>query len=319
MEMRTLGGSSGIYVSLLGLGCNNFGDRLDRKRSLNVIHAAIDAGLNFLDTAPIYGSGQSEEIVGNAVRNRRPKLILATKFGYPQPGESSAGLASAAAIVTQVEASLRRLRTDYIDLLQLHLPDLTTPWEETLAALDRLQQLGKVRCVGAANLDVTQISLTDDLAAVRGLRGFVCHQNEMSALHSSASQLLLPNLERRSLGFLPYFPLANGLLTGKYGFGMPLPEGTRLTQHERWRNRYLTDGNLRRVSRLRQYAETHGRTLLELALGWLAGHPAVRSVIAGAMSSEQVHGNATSLGWTLSGSEIAEVVALVEDTTGPDA
>ena len=307
MEHRTLGRNGELSVSLLGLGCNNFGERLDANASMAVIDAALGSGVNLLDTAAAYGNGRSEEIIGTALRGRRHSVSIATKFGYPSPGQPKEGLARAAEIRHQVEGSLRRLQTDYIDLYQLHTPDMATPIEETLDALESLHRAGKIRCSGASNFAPRDAVAADLAARALHLDGFACHQNELNLLRRSASSSLLPLLQDRSLGFVPYFPLANGLLSGKYGLDTEVPPSTRLSLNPRWRERYLTPENLREVSRLNDLAVARGITLLELAFGWLAQFVPVRSIIAGAMSVEQVRLNAASLGWRPNADDLAAI------------
>lgn len=319
MDRRTLVGNSDLTISVVGLGCNNFGGRLSRADSLAVIHAAIDHGIDFFDTAPSYAAGQSEALLGEALVGNRHRLVIASKFGYPDHATATSGRASRAAITAALDASLQRLRTDWIDLYQLHVPDPSTPLEETLTTLDALQRSGKVRWVGASNLDHQQVLESDDLARASGLQGFVTHQNELSLLRPALARSLLPHIRRRNLGFLPYFPLAGGALTGKYLAGQPLPVGSRLSSHEGFRARHLTERDLQLVGVLDDYARSRDRSLLQLAFSWLAAHSEVRSVIAGASSVDQVRANIDAADWHMTEAEMAQIEAIVAPgSTHPD-
>jgi aryl-alcohol dehydrogenase-like predicted oxidoreductase len=304
MDMRRIGS---LMVSVVGVGCNNFGRRLDAAGTAQVVNAALDAGINFFDTADIYGDGQSEELLREALGSRRSEVVIATKFGYEMQGQGSG--ASAAYIRTAVEASLKRLGTDYIDLYQLHLPDPQTPIEETLEALDALVKAGKVREIGSSNFSLDQIRAAE--AAVKpGAARFASLQNEYSLLKRDDERDVLPECERLGIGYLPYFPLASGLLTGKYRQGQALPEDTRITNNPN-PSRWLSDDRLATVEALIAYAEAHGHSILELAFAWLLARPAVASVIAGAMTPEQIRANVGAAGWTLTADEIAQVEALL--------
>ena len=299
MRTRPLG-SSGIAASVVGLGCNNFGGRIDEAASRAVIDAALDAGVTFLDTADVYGGGGgSEEIIGRALEGRRDRVVLATKFGHSTPAGGSRVHVRAA-----VEASLRRLRTDWIDLYQYHRPDGVTPIEETLGALDELVQDGKVRAIGSSNFSAAQIEEAHAIAGELGLQPFATEQSEYSWLSRSAEDQLLPTCERLGIGFIPYFPLASGLLTGKYRRGQDAPEGTRL------HGRTLDQARLERVERLEAFAAERGVTLLDVAVGGLAAQPAVVSVIAGATKPDQVRANAAAGEWTPTPDELAALRAL---------
>jgi aryl-alcohol dehydrogenase-like predicted oxidoreductase len=309
VEHRRIGQLS---VSVVGLGCNNFGRRLDAKESASVVHAALDAGIDYFDSADMYGGGLSEEYLGQALRGRRDDVVIATKFGAP--GSSDEGLArgSAAWVRIAAERSLRRLGTDRIDHYQLHFPDADVPIEETLGALHELVSEGKVREVGCSNFGSTRIHEASDAAASRGLTPFRTVQNRYSVLHRGPEPKVIPACAERGLSLIPYFPLESGLLTGKYRKGQPLPEGTRLAgMPEDQRQRFLDDGSFERLERLRGYAEAHGRSLLELAISWLASSPAVVSVISGATRPEQARANAEAGGWKLSQDERSEIDALV--------
>jgi aryl-alcohol dehydrogenase-like predicted oxidoreductase len=303
METRKIGS---LEVSLVGLGCNNFGWRIDKKATEAVVGTALDSGINFLDTADMYGGGQSEEYMADALQSRRNEVVLATKFGFSM-GEGKAG-ASPAYVRQALEASLRRLRTDRIDLYQLHTPDPATPIAETLGALDDLVKAGKIREIGCSNFSVDQLREAE--AAVKaGAARFVSVQNEYSLFHRAPEADVLPECRRSGVAFIPYFPLASGLLTGKYRKGQPLPEKSR--GKDAWGPGVFTDRNLDIVESLIRFASSHGRSLLELAVSWLATQAAVASVIAGATTPEQAKTNAAAAGWRLTKSELAEIDTIV--------
>lgn len=308
MEMRRLG-RSGLKVSEVGLGCNNFGQRLDEGQTREVVAAALDAGVTFFDTADVYGGEMSEVLLGKALAGRRPRAVIATKFGLQVGADELSKGASRRWIMRAVEDSLRRLGTDYIDLYQLHRPDPDTELDETLRALDDLVTQGKVLYVGCSKVAGWQVADADWTARSQGGARFVSAQNEFSILAPEAEAELLPACERFGLGFLPYFPLANGLLSGKYRRGQPPPENARIGRTP-WTKGLLTEANFDRVEALEAWAQARGRTLLELAFAWLLGHPAVSSVIAGATSAAQVRANAGAAGWRLSPAEVDEVRAL---------
>ncbi len=304
METRKIGSLS---VSVVGLGCNNFGRRLDAAGTELVINAALDAGVNFFDTADVYGGTLSESFMGPLLAPHREKVIIATKFGIAIEGQG--GGASPGYIRTAIEASLRRLGTDRIDLYQLHQPDPAVPIAETLGELNRLVQEGKVREIGCSNFSVEQLQAAE--AAVQPEAAhFVSVQNEYSLLRREPEANVLPECERTGLAFLPYFPLASGLLTGKYRKNQAAPEGTRITTGANYAQ-WLSDENLSLVERLIQYAEARGHTLLELAFGWLLRWPSVASVIAGATKPQQIQANVASAGWTLTDADIANVNAIL--------
>ena len=288
-----------LNVSLVGLGCNNFGWRIDETQSRHVVETALDAGINFFDTADIYDKGNSEEYLGRALGNRRSEVAIATKFGM-KFDETRHG-ARPEYVRQAVEDSLRRLGTDYIDLYQLHQPDLETPIAETLGALEELVQAGKVREIGCSNFSAGQIRESGGK--------FVSVQNQYNLLHREPEAEVLPECRRLRLAFLPYFPLANGLLTGKYRKGKPLPKGSR--GDAGWGPKMFTEENLEKVERLIQFAEGRGHSLLELAFSWLAAQPAVASVIAGAVSPQQVRANASAAGWALTADDLAEIDRLL--------
>lgn len=300
METRRIGS---LDATVVGLGCNNFGMRLDVKATAAVVHAALDAGVTFFDTSDSYGRGQSEEYLGRALAGIRGEAVIATKFGSDM-GDGKRG-ARADYVRRAVDDSLKRLGTDYIDLYQLHRPDPEVPIAETLGALDALVKAGKVREVGCSNFSLEQLR---EAAAVPppGAARFVSLQNEYSLLERSAEDDVLPECERTGVAFLPYYPLASGLLSGKYRKGKPLPEGTRLTDGGRFSSRF-DEQRLADAESLAQFAEAKGHTLLELAFSWLLAHPAVASVIAGATSPAQVRSNAAAASWKLTAADLREV------------
>lgn len=302
MQTRKIGC---LEVSVVGLGCNNFGWRIDANATARVIDAAIESGVTFFDTADRYGKGQSEDFLGRALGHKRSQIILATKFGMEiEPGQQGA---SAKYVREAIDASLRRLRTDRIDLYQLHQPDPKTPISETLAALDELVRAGKVREIGCSNFSVAQIRQAAD--ASQGHTQFVSVQNEFSLFHREPeTNGVLVECGERDLAFLPYFPLASGLLTGKYLNGKRLPEGSRAADD--WGPKVFTERNLTIVEALIQFAESKGHTILELAFAWLLSHRVVASVIAGASRAEQVRANAKAAEWQLTAHDLAEIDAI---------
>ncbi|WP_220499350.1 aldo/keto reductase [Microbispora sp. H10949] len=293
MTYRRLG-DSGLVVSAVGLGGNNFGRRIDLDATRAVVDAALDAGVTLIDTADIYG--ESEALLGEVLKGRRDQVVLATKFGgdvHGANGPDWGARASRRYVRLAVERSLRRLGTDWIDLYQLHFPDPSTPVEETLSVLTDLVREGKVRYLGSSNFAAWQVTDADWIARTGGLERFVSAQNEYSLLDRRVEQELVPALTHHGIGLLPYFPLANGLLTGKYRRGEQPPEGSRLAG----RPQYLTGERFDVVERLREFAERQGVTLLDVAIGGLLARPAVSSVIAGATRPEQVAANAAAAGW----------------------
>ncbi|HET7177974.1 MAG TPA: aldo/keto reductase [Solirubrobacterales bacterium] len=300
MEFRQIGS---LNVSVVGLGCNNFGQRLDYEGTAAVIDAALDAGVNFLDTADIYGGTKSEELLGRALRGRRERVVLATKFGMKVAGDERRKGAKPDYVHRALDASLSRLQTDHVDLYWLHQPDPETPIAETLAALDEEVQAGRVREIGCSNFNAEQLRQAS--AAVRdGAARFVAVQNEYSLLHRDPEREVLAECERQGLALVPYFPLASGLLTGKYRPGQPPPQGTRLAGGN---SRFLNDRNLEAAEALRQFAESRGHTLLELAFSWLLARPQVASVIAGATKPDQVRANVAAATWRITSEELEEV------------
>jgi aryl-alcohol dehydrogenase-like predicted oxidoreductase len=303
--MRPLG-DSGLEVSIIGLGCNNFGRRVDLDGTRAVVDAALEEGVTFFDTADIYGSTQSEEFLGQVLEGRRDQVVLATKFGMDL-GDGPGPRGARDYIRYAVEGSLRRLRTDVIDVYWYHRPDGVTPIAETLEALDELVRDGTVRAIGASNFSVEQVEEAETTARERGLAHFVAIQNEYSLLVRDAERDVLPTCERLGLGFVPYFPLASGLLTGKYRRDQAGPDGARLTS----RDQIASDEQFEALAVLERYAEERGISLLELAFGGLLVQPAVSSVIAGATKPEQVRSNAAAARWTPSDDDVAALQALL--------
>lgn len=300
METRSIGS---LKVTVVGLGCNNFGMRLDYQGTVAVVDAALAAGINFFDTADIYGATKSEEFLGQALAGRRDRVVLATKFGMRVDDQRKG--ARPEYVHRAAEDSLRRLRTDRIDLYQLHQPDPSTPIGDTLATLDELVKAGKVREIGCSNFSAAQ--LREARAAVRaGAARFVSVQNEYSLVHRDPDREVLAECAREGLAFVPFFPLASGLLTGKYTQGAPPPEGTRLSSGPAAK-RFLSERNRAIAEALAAFAAARGHSLLELAFSWLASRPTVASVIAGATSTAQVSANVEAAGWRLTAEELAQV------------
>ena len=311
MQLRNLG-RSGLRVSVIGLGCNNFGGRIDLEASRRVVDRAIDRGITFFDTADIYGNaGGSETILGEILGERRKEIVLATKFGMVMNEERGLKGGSRRYIMRAVEDSLKRLKTDWIDLYQFHEPDPLTPIDETLRALDDLVRQGKVRYVGCSNMPAWQVVEAQWTAKSLGLESFISCQDEYSLLVRDVERDLLPAAKAYGLGLIPYFPLASGLLTGKYRRDAPLPEGTRLANTQRLANRYINEANWDRVERLERFAKERGRSLLDLAFAWLLSRPQVASVIAGATKPEQVDQNVATAEWTLTAEDAAEIERLL--------
>ena len=290
-------------MSVVGLGCNNFGMRVDLEGTRVVGDAALEAGVTLLDTADTYGNGDSERFLGEVLQGRRDRVVLATKFGGRMEGR---GGGSRSHIRQAIDASLQRLRTDYVDVYQYHVPDRVTPFEETFGALDELVREGKVRYAGHSNLTAPQVEEVDALAREHGWARPVSAQNEYSLLRREAEEELLPTCDRLGLGVLPYFPLASGLLTGKYRRSEPRPEGTRLSG----RDEVFTDEKFDRIEALERFGQQRGVSLLQVAVGGLLGQPAVASVIAGATKPEQVRGNAAAGDWEPSAADIAALNAI---------
>ncbi len=307
MDTRNLG-RSGLKVSLVGLGCNNFGGRTTIEDSRAVIHAALDHGITLFDTADAYGArGGSETALGQWLGPRRRDIVLATKFGLPMDDTGAKSGGSRRYIMQAVEDSLRRLKTDWIDLYQFHRPDPSTPIYETLHALDDLIAQGKVRYIGCSNMAAWSVVDAQWTAEMRGLSHFISAQDEYSLLHRKPEAELIPALRAKGMGLLPYYPLASGLLSGKYVKDAAPSADTRFGKDARTRERYLTDENWERVEKLDAFAKARGRSLLDLAFSWLASQEVVGSVIAGATRPEQIAANVAAVGWKLSAEERAEI------------
>ncbi len=304
-------GSSDVTVPVVGIGCNAFGTRMDLDEVQAVVDAAIDHGATFFDTADVYGLGASEELLGRALGSRRDDVVVATKFGMDMQGRSGddgGRRGSAAYIRTSVEGSLRRLGTDHLDLYQLHVPDPRTPIEETLGALDELVTAGKVRAIGCSNLQAWQLVDAAWTSRTRGLASFATAQNEYSLYNRTAEVELTPACLELGVGILPYFPLAYGLLTGKYRRGEEAPAGSRLTLSSQAHR--LANADWDRIEALQAFADDHGVSLLELAIGGLAAQPAVASVIAGVTRPDQVEANVEAVSWEPSAEELEELAEI---------
>jgi aryl-alcohol dehydrogenase-like predicted oxidoreductase len=307
MEIRNLG-LSGLKVSLVGLGCNNFGGRTAIDESRAVIHAALDHGVTLFDTADIYGGrGGSEVALGQWLGPRRKDIVLASKFGMQMDEAGVKQGGSRRYIMQAVEDSLRRLKTDWIDLYQFHRPDPATPIEETLRALDDLIAHGKVRYIGCSNMAAWSVVDAHWTAAANNLSAFVSAQDEYSLLFRKPEADLIPALRAKGMGLLPYYPLASGLLSGKYAKGAAPSNDTRFGKDARSRDRYLTEDNWARVEKLAAFTQARGRTLLELAFSWLAAQGVVSSVIAGATKPEQIAANVAAASWKLTSGDLAEI------------
>jgi len=307
VEYRNLG-NSGLKVSAVGLGCNNFGMRNDAEQTRAIVHRSLDEGITLFDTADIYGNrGASEEMLGKALGERRRDAVVATKFGMAMGDGPYLRGGSRRYVIAAAEASLKRLGTDYIDLYQIHQPDPETPQHETLEALNDLVRSGKVRYIGCSNfaawqtVDALWISRANDLAP------YISAQNQYNLLDRRIERELVPACRQFGVGILPYFPLASGFLTGKYRRGAEPPKGTRLSLIKRMADQTLTDENFAKLERLDKFARDHNHTLLELAIGWLASQPQVSSVISGATSPEQVTENVKAGNWKLTSEELAEI------------
>jgi aryl-alcohol dehydrogenase-like predicted oxidoreductase len=311
MEQRQLGGT-GLFVSAVGIGCNNFGGRMDQAATHRVVDAALESGINFFDTADVYGGQRSEELLGKALGTRRRDVVIASKFGMPTGDSLLDRGGSRRYVLRAAEASLKRLNTDYLDLYQMHFPDASTPLEETLRALDDLVRAGKVRYVGHSNFAGWQIAEAHYLVERGGLAPMVTAQNHYSLLERAVRHEVLPACRRFGVGVLPYFPLASGMLTGKYQRGEPPPQGTRLANMGNLAERALTEQNFERIEKLAAFAAEHDRDLLSLAFSWLLSQDVISSVIAGATSPDQVAANvAAADGWRLDEDAMKTVEALV--------
>jgi aryl-alcohol dehydrogenase-like predicted oxidoreductase len=305
METRTLG-KHGPALSVVGLGCNNFGMAIDAPAAAAVVRAALDAGINHFDTAEMYGGGQSEEMLGAALGSRRDEAVVATKFLPRQGDEPYRPGALAKRIREAAEGSLRRLGTDRIDLYYQHFPDPEAPVEEALETLDELVQAGKVLHIASSNVSADQIAAAAATADARGWTPFCGTQIHWNLLNREVEESVVPAAEATGLGVVPYFPLASGLLTGKYRRGEPFPEGTRLARQERFAAG-ATEENFARIETYEAFAAARGHTITELAIAWLLAQPSVASVIAGATRPEQVATNAAAAAWVLTPEEAAEV------------
>lgn len=309
MKTRTLGN---LEVSVVGLGCNQLGTTCDEKASADIVAAALDHGVTLFDTADEYGEGNSEIVLGKALRNRRSEVVIATKFGCRMQGDPLREGASARWIVAAVEDSLRRLGTDYIDLYQQHFPDPQTPVEETLDTLRGLIKAGKVREIGCCNFTAPMIDMAAQSVSVAGRHGFASAQNRLNLLRQEALADVVPACERHGMKMLPFFPLASGVLSGKYRRGEAQPAGTRMGDNVApdVAARILSDATFDRLDKLGKFAADHGRSLGQLAIAWLIAQPVVASVIAGATRPEQVVANISAADWTFSAGELGNITTL---------
>ncbi len=313
MKYRNLG-RSGLRVSLIGLGCNNFGGRIGLDATRAVVDKTIDCGITLFDTADIYGErGGSETLLGEVLGSRRKDIVLASKFGMEMDDAGAKVGGSRRWMMRAVEESLTRLKTDWLDLYQYHRPDPLTPIDETLRAFEDMIRQGKVRYIGCSNMPSWQVATAQWTANDIGATPFVSAQDEYSLVVRHAEKELIPALQHYGLGLLPYFPLASGLLTGKYKRNAPMPEGARLTNTQRLANRYLTDGNWDKAEKLGDYAAAQGRTMVELAFSWLASQPVVSSVIAGATKPEQIAANVKAADWELTADDVAAIDAITKE------
>ena len=312
MDYRRLG-HSGLWVSAVGIGCNNFGAKCDEAATRAVVHACLDAGITLFDTADMYGNrGGSETLLGRILGHHRKDIVLASKFGLPMGEGPYLNGAGRHYIMRAVEDSLRRLRTDHLDLYQVHRPDPATPIEETLRALDDLVRDGKVRYVGCSNFAGWQLAEAEWAARAGGTVRFISAQNEYSLVDRRIEGELVPAANSYGVGILPYFPLANGLLTGKYQRNHAMPDGARMTERPTRAEEVLTDRNWTIAEKVADYAAARGHSLLEAAIGWLASQDHVPSVIAGATTAEQVAQNAAAADWRMTAEEIADINALTD-------
>ena len=312
MEYRNLG-DSGLKISLAGLGCNNFGMKIDVEQTRAVVHRALDEGVTFFDTADIYGRrGGSEEMLGKALGPRRREVIVASKFGMPMGDGPYLRGGSRRYVTAAAEASLKRLGTDYIDVYQIHQPDPETPQEETLAALDDLVRAGKVRYLGNSNFSGWEVADAAWISRTRGIAPYVSAQNQYNLLDRRIERDLLPACRKFGLGMLPYFPLASGFLTGKYRRGTEAPAGTRLALMQPMAKQVMTEQNFATLEKLEEFSRQRGHTIVELAMSWLACQPVVSSVISGATQPEQVTENVKACQWKLNAEELKEVDTITQ-------
>jgi aryl-alcohol dehydrogenase-like predicted oxidoreductase len=313
VEQRNLG-RSGLSVSQIGLGCNNFAGRIDFEATKTVVHRALDLGITLFDNADTYGErGGAEEYLGRILGERRKDIVLATKFGRPMDAAGRLQGASRGYIMDAVGASLRRLKTDYIDLYWQHIADPLTPIEETMRAFDDLVRQGKVRYIACSTLSSWQVVEANWTAKEQHLEHFIACQERYNLLERDYEPNMAAMVETYGLGLIPFSPLANGLLTGKYRRNQPMPEGARLTVTQRMADRYLTERNWEIVERLVDFCEARGHTLLELAFSWLASRPGVASIIAGATAPEQLEANVRAANWALSQEDMDEIDRLTAD------
>jgi aryl-alcohol dehydrogenase-like predicted oxidoreductase len=306
MEYRKLG-NSGLEVSLLGLGTNNFGARSDEQESARVIDQAVDIGVTFIDTANVYTQGKSEEYIGKALKGKRHNVILTTKFALPfGKGPNTKG-GSRKHVMDSIESSLRRLQTDYLDLYQMHMVDRETPIEETLRALDDLVRQGKVRYIGCSNFQAWHVCEAIWTSRALSLNSFVSVQPYYNVLKRDAERELVPLCKAYRISVIPYFPLESGLLTGKYKQGAPVPKGSRMEKAPAMAQRFLNDANFQKVAALEKVAQERDHGIADLALSWLAANPAVSTVIAGATKPEQVVANAKSIEWKMTAEDLKAI------------
>ncbi|MFT5176194.1 MAG: aryl-alcohol dehydrogenase-like predicted oxidoreductase [Gammaproteobacteria bacterium] len=306
MDRRYIGGPNGLKVGLVGLGCNAFGGRVDEKGTHAVVDAAIEAGIDFFDTAETYGGGKSELFMGSGLKGKREKIFLASKFGYSTSHVAGKNRGAPENIRFAIEQSLSKLQTDWIDLYQLHRPDADTPVEETMGALEDLVAEGKIRYYGCSYFSGAQMRQAAGAAQRAGLRGFVTAQNAWNMLEREIEADLIPVCKANEIGVLPYYPIAKGLLTGKYRRDDAAPAGSRLSGDQ-----YLADANFDLLERLQNYAREHGHELLTLAMSWLAAQPSIACIISGASRPEQVAANAGAVRWNLTSTQLAEIDAML--------
>lgn len=306
MEKRNIGGKGGLEVSLVGLGCNAFGGRVDEQGTHAVMDAAIDAGIDFFDTAETYGGGKSELFMGSGLKGKRDKVFLASKFGFATSHVADKNRGSPENIRAALDQSLSKLQTDWIDLYQIHRPDPDTPIGETMGALEDLVTAGKIRYYGCSYFTGAQMQEAVDEAKRAGLKGFVTAQNAWNMLEREIETDLIPVCDSNAIGLLPYYPIAKGLLTGKYRKGDAAPEGSRLSGDQ-----YLADANFDLLERLEAYARDHGHELLTLAISWLAAQPSIASIISGASRPDQMISNATAARWKLTEANLNEIDAIL--------
>ena len=308
MESKNIGGKNGLTAALVGLGCNAFGRRVNEAGPHAVMDAAIDAGINFFDTAETYGDGASERFMGSGLKGKRNKIVLATKFGFSKSHIEGKKRGSPENIRAALEGSLTALKTDWIDLYQLHRPDPDTPIGETMGALEEQVTAGKIRFYGCSFFTGAEMKLAIDEAARKNLNGFVTAQNAWNVLERDIEADLIPVCEANGIGLLPYYPIARGLLTGKYRRDAEAPAGSRLAG-----DATLADADFNRIEKLETYANDHGHELLTLAMSWLAAQPSIASIIAGASRPEQMLMNAAAVSWKLTPNNLAEIDAIVSD------